>query len=176
MTSTTLDIVDIALKGLGLVVGAAWTVLTYLRGRTFKRRLEPVILGSIYSSRGAVCLSITAKLKNVGLTKIPITQRGTGIRILTYQAEPGTSGAIDPTHIATLEVFRQHDWIEPGEQIEDSSVYLLPSTAARIQAVHLSLSVVSRTRKSKPDIVWNGDAVIPLADPPKQVISVPDGK
>jgi hypothetical protein len=176
MKSTTLDIIDVTLKGLGLVVGAAWTVLTYLRGRTFKRRLEPVILGSIFSSGGGVCLSITAKLKNVGLTKIPISQKGTGIRISTYHAEPGITGAIDPTRIATLEVFRQHDWIEPGEQIEDSSVFLLPSTSAEMEAVHLSLIVVSRTRKSKPGIVWNGDAVIPLADPPEQDGSVPGSK
>jgi len=172
--STTLEFIDVALKGLGLAVGAAWTVLTYLRGRTFERRLEPAISGSIYPSGGALCLSITARLKNVGLTKIPITQYGTGIRVSTYQAEPGTSGAIEPVHIATLEVFLQHDWVEPGEPIEDSMLYFLPSDGAPIQGVYLNLFVVSRRKKNKPGVVWNSDAVVPLADPPKQNGVVPD--
>ncbi len=174
MSDPRIEIIDLVMKGLALIIGAGWTVLTYLRGRTFKPRLEPMILGSIFPSNGIMCLSITAKLKNVGLTKIPIIQRGTAIRIFAYKPDPGVTGAVEPSRIATLEVFSDHEWIEPGEQVENSRVFLLPTTTTPIRAVHLKLRVVSRTNKAKPGIVWISDQVIPFADPSKQVRSGTD--
>ena len=70
-------------KIIAVILGGIWTYLNYVRGRTFKRRLEPKILGKI--SRGVRVdtwmVSGIAQAKNVGLSKVDIEASGTAIVI-----------------------------------------------------------------------------------------------
>jgi hypothetical protein len=72
--SDVLDIIDKVTKIIALFIGAGWAYLNYLRGRTFKRRLEPSITGKTIRSKGLLLLSGVAQVKNVGLSKVVIQQ------------------------------------------------------------------------------------------------------
>jgi hypothetical protein len=149
-----LDIIDKATKILALFVGAGWVYLNYLRGRTFKGRLEPTISGKTIRSKGILLLSGAAQVKNVGLSKVVIQQRGTGIEVLGLVRQArGDSPALLTQDIAVLPVFEVHGWIEPGETIEES--FLVPiAEHPETVAFRLGLRIVSE------GIEWNCDALV----------------
>ena len=167
---TTLDTVDKGLKIIAVVLGGIWTYLNYVRGRTFKRRLEPKIAGRIAPGvdPGSWMVFGTAQVKNVGLSKVDIEATGTAIVI--DDIVPGTS----KTGVAllaereilggVLDVFDRHRWIEPGETIEESFAAPLPNRDDRA-ALKLRLRIVSRHKFLK-SIEWNADAIAESPTPP----------
>jgi hypothetical protein len=152
--SDVLDIVDKVTKILALFIGAAWAYLNYLRGRTFKRRLEPAITGKTIRTKGVLLLSGVAQAKNVGLSKVAIQQRGTAIEVLAIVNRLSEERpALGTQDVAVLSVFEVHGWIEPGEVIEES--FLVPvAEHPEILAFRLRLRIVSE------GIEWNCDSVV----------------
>ena len=158
-TPSVLDIIDKVVKILAVLIGGAWAYLNYRRGRTFKKRLELTICGNTISRNGVLLLSGSAQLKNVGLSKVPIQQKGTAILISDLRA--GSSLA-EPTEAAeelalVREVFKDHGWIEPGETIEDSFLLQLPANEERI-GLKLGLRIVAA------HIEWNANAIVELGN------------
>jgi hypothetical protein len=151
--SEVLDIIDKATKIIALFIGGAWAYLNYLRGRTFKRRLEPSIAGKTIRAKDTVLLSGVAQVKNVGLSKVGIEQRGSAIEVLGMVKLPTSKTALGTRHIAVLSVFKVHGWIEPGELIEESFVVPVPEDA-EIVAFRLRLRIVSK------GIEWNCDSIV----------------
>jgi len=174
--STTLDIIDKGVKVVAVLIAGVWGYLNYRRGRTFKRRLEPRISGKVFRSNGAWLLCGLAQLKNVGLSKVTIEQKGTAIviddQLLVY--DPSGISRVESERVAVLEVFKVHGWIEPGESIEQSFLRALPGRANRV-AARLRLRIVSpasRWRKALArtagplrlqidcsGIEWNDDSI-----------------
>src|ERR1700675_1127674 len=83
---TALDVVDKVIKILAVVIGGAWAYLNYVRGRTYKKRLETNVSGEWFENKGLSFLSGSAHLKNVGLSKFPIEQKGTAILVYDLQS------------------------------------------------------------------------------------------
>lgn len=112
-----------------------WAYLNYVRGRTFKKRLELKICGKTLLCDAALLLSGSAELKNVGLSKVAIEQRGTAILIYDLKAasllEQEPINAVEEGTLA-LSVFENHGWIEPGETIQQSFLLQLPEAQERI--------------------------------------------
>ena len=156
-----LDVIDKATKIFALFVGAGWVYLNYLRGRTFKRRLEPNITSKILFSKGVPFLSGVAQVKNVGLSKVVIQQRGTAIELLelTKRAHEKVV-SVRAVRVDVLPVFEDHSWIEPGETIEDSFFVPAPEHADTV-AFRIHLRIVSG------GIEWNSDSLVEVADAPK---------
>jgi len=152
--SDVLDIIDKATKIIALLIGAGWAYLNYLRGRTFKRRLEPSVTGKTIRSKGLLLLSGVAQVKNVGLSKVVIQQRGTAIEILALVKQTRESDtALGTEDVDVLSVFKVHGWIEPGEVIEES--FLVPvGEHPEILAFRLRLRIVSE------GIEWNCDSLV----------------
>ncbi|MGA8687479.1 MAG: hypothetical protein WB623_23975 [Candidatus Sulfotelmatobacter sp.] len=166
----TLDVIDKVVKIIAVILGGIWTYLNYVRGRTFKRRLEPKILGKI--SRGVRVdtwmVSGIAQAKNVGLSKVDIEASGTAIVIddmILGTSKKGVPKMVEVDILGgVLGVFERHGWIEPGETIEESFAAPLPVRNDRA-AVRLRLRIVSRHRIFK-NIEWNADAIAELRKPP----------
>jgi hypothetical protein len=157
----TLDIIDKAVKIAAVIIGALWGYLNYVRGRTFKKRLELTICGKTLRRGGALLLSGSAQLKNVGLSKVAIQQRGTAILIYDLKA----SSSVEREPISALEertlvqsVFENHGWIEPGETIEESFLLQLPEKRERI-GIKLELRIVAA------HIEWNANSMVELENP-----------
>jgi hypothetical protein len=155
--STALDLIDKAVKILAVAIGAGWTYLNYVRGRTFKKRLEPKISGRKVDGKGISFLSGSAQIKNVGLSKFPIEQRGTAI--LVFDLKPSTAvkqpTAMVEERTTVRSVFKDHGWIEPGETIEESFLLQLPENEQRV-AIKLELRVVAAY------IEWNANCIVDM--------------
>ena len=68
--------------GIGIIVGAVWTYFHYFRGRIYRPRLEIIVSGKITNNNGILFIITKIRIKNVGLSKIDIKQKGTGMRII----------------------------------------------------------------------------------------------
>jgi hypothetical protein len=158
--SAVLDVIDKVTKILALIVGAGWVYLNYLRGRTFKHRLEPNISGKISRSKGILLLSGLAQVKNVGLSKVLIQQTGTAIEVLNCILAESQTGPpfLSDQDITVRSVFEAHGWIEPGEQIEESFLIPVPEGSGTV-AFRLGLRIVSE------GIEWNADSIVEIVSP-----------
>lgn len=137
-----LDVSDKALKTLAVLIGGLWTWVNFRKSRTFKRKLEASVSGEIFCQAGRFYLAIVCHLKNVGLGVYEIQQKGTAC-IVTALKFP------ENERVRVLAVFEDHQWIEPGEQIDEPILIEVPDPNTFI-ALRLVLRVVSA------GIEWNG--------------------
>lgn len=139
---------------LAIAVGGLWTYFNYFRGRVYRPRLEPKIMGKLVCKQGVTYLSVIAQVKNIGLSKIAVEQTGSAIIVSTFDPK-AASGAVDKikwNDLKAFPVFETHHWIEPGETIEDQQLFVLSS--CNEVAIRLRLRLVF----SK--IEWNLDAIV----------------
>ncbi len=156
-----LDVADKAIKTIALLIGAGWTYLNYLRGRTFKNRLEVEATGELFERAGAHYLLATCRLKNVGLSEFPIQQRGTACTVYALtDADMHPSKPVD-----IFEIFQEHDWIEPAEVISHPELVPLPFYGSNLVGILLHVRVVSR------GIEWGGSCIVKIGDPATQAAS-----
>lgn len=153
-TKLVLEVVQSALTIIALFVGAIWAYFNFFKGRTYRPRLEPKISGQIITKAGANYLIITAQLKNVGLSDVKINQKGSALRLFSYEAEQEFSKvhSVAQTRLLTVGVFEQHGWIEPGETIEDQRLIALPRNEL--------IAIQARIRLVSNRIEWNTATII----------------
>lgn len=154
--SDTLSNIESVLTSVAIVIGGAWTYFHYFKGRIYKPRLEPNVVGKVRAEPTAYYLLVTSHLKNVGLSKLTIQQEGSAIRVFACNpiSETKEVESADWTHLATFSVFERHSWIEPGELIEDHQLITIPRNSATV--VRVDLRVVSR------GISWEVSEIIAL--------------
>jgi hypothetical protein len=116
--------------------------MKWFRGRLYHTRLEVIVTGSFVSPYPSQLLA-TARVKNVGLSKVPIKQKGSGLRILSAISIQPTADvlSIEWKHEGTFPVFEAHEWIESNETIEDQLMLTLPE--AHPGTYRLELHIVS---------------------------------
>ena len=132
-TSETLDLVDKVARILAYVAGAAWVYFNFFKARTYRPRIENSVKGELCRRASLEMVHVVVHVKNVGRGKVDIAQRGTGVRILSFD-QSETNGW---RHVATLPILTRHLWIEPNETVEDHAVWPLP--LAKIAAVKVEL-------------------------------------
>lgn len=76
-----LDRLDKIIKVVAVVLGGIWTYLNYVRGRTFKRRLELSVTEKLLQSGSNILVTGVAQVKNVGLSKVSISRTPSAIMI-----------------------------------------------------------------------------------------------
>ncbi len=135
-----LDVADKAIKALAVAVAGLWTFMNYKKSRTFHRKLEPMVSGEIFERCGSYYIVASTRLKNVGQSQYTITQEGTALVALKLTPEGRETLSVNP-------VFRDHAWIEPGEQIEDPIVLTIPAPSTFV-AIRLNLRVGLKTSRA----------------------------
>jgi hypothetical protein len=137
--SSILDIAEKPFKIAAYIIGALWVYFKFLKGRTYRPRLEPMVTGQILNHQGSTFIKIVINLKNVGLSKVDIKQKGTALRLLSYDF----SNTNDPwKHQCTISILSAHKWIEPGETVGEQ--FLIPLAGTDLIAVKVELILVSR--------------------------------
>lgn len=129
--------VESLITSVALIAGGAWAAYHYFYGRTHKPRIELHIDGDLSPQEGCNLLKARVLLRNLGLSKVPLRQKGTALRVFVYKSLPQEGGLLNADRFGTYEVFVSHAWVEPGEVIEDSLIVGLPSrscVAARLEA------------------------------------------
>lgn len=146
---TVLANIKTVTETLGLILGGLWAYYKFFKGRTFRPRLELAINGKLSDAGHLTHLATFAQIKNVGLSKLELSQTGTALRVFSHTLSKleNTPAVVEWERKITLPVFAKHDWIEPGESISDELLIALAKIGH--SAVKLELRVVSR------GIEWN---------------------
>ena len=92
-------------------------VLKFVRGRTFRRRLELTISGEVRRGPGIVYLLTNSTVKNIGLSKFEIGHEKSGLRVMTYASESAVTEArlAEWKPLSTWAVLEGKRRLEPGE-------------------------------------------------------------
>jgi hypothetical protein len=130
-----------AVQALAIIVAGIWAYFKFINGRVFKARLEPSIAGTALKKGEYAYVNVKITLKNVGLSKVQIMQKGTGFEL--YSTGPGWSRetlSADWTRHGTFSAFHKHGWIEPGETITDEQLIVVPTTDTVAYRVEFEMS------------------------------------
>ncbi len=93
--------------------GAAWTYLNYFRGRIYKPRLECSVEASVERRSGHSFLRVVVRIRNIGLSKVSIQQKGTGLLIdsaVMQGQAPLFPAEVRWKNLAAFEVFSGNKW------------------------------------------------------------------
>jgi len=142
-----LDYAEKVLKVLAYLVGGTWVYFNYFKGRTHQPRLEVKVALLKINDQKPGLLRVVAQAKNVGLSKVELSEKGTAVLI---QGHDASSAVMDWKHLHAYPIFTErHHWIEPGVTIEDQ--LLVSVDATTYDAFRAELSLNSASGK----ITWN---------------------
>jgi hypothetical protein len=133
------EVLESTLKSLGILAAGAWAYFNYFRGRTYRPRLELNACGQLLRRATERYVLVNLSITNCGLSQVPLEQVGTGLRVLAHRR---TSASFEVEHLETSSVFTKHEWIEPGESIEDETLVHIPP--GEWLAIRLEFNLVSR--------------------------------
>jgi len=155
--SQFLDISEKIVKIAAILTGGVWTYYTFIRGRTYRPRLETSVTGETVRRGGQTYVIARLNIRNLGTAKVDIKQEGTGLRILSCDLCVSTSAPGEPklTRLVTLPVFKHHKWIESSETIRDEVLYVLPAN-------HVALKL--EFRLCAKSMEWNAETYIALPE------------
>jgi hypothetical protein len=117
-----LEWLDQVTKIAAVLVGGIWVWVNYILNRTHRARLEAHVTAELLST-GSDLVKVVLSVKNVGLSKVDITQRGSAIKIYWYDA---SDAALPWKRGMTRSIWGSVSWIEPGETCEEQHVFQIP--------------------------------------------------
>lgn len=139
---TVADIVGTLVTALAVIVGAVWAYYRFVRGRTYRPRLEVSMAGQWLADASRLLLA-RVRVKNIGASKVQLLQKGTGLRVSSL-AESEASGSATWESGSVYPIFEEHAWVEPGETVSDD--VLLRLNVADGQPVLFETRLVCETR------------------------------
>lgn len=148
---------------LGVIAAGFWVYVNFLRGRTYRPRLELKVSGALSREGEYTSLIAVISLKNVGLAKVQLLKRGTAF---TVNYSPMPTSLPEPAaikewrQIDISDLFASHQWIESGEVIDEHRLVVLPK--GDYLAFCLDARVVS-PRLIGHNKEWNGMTIIAAA-------------
>lgn len=155
---------------LAIIVGGIWAYFNFFKGRTYRPRLEPQVSGKVMCKDGTSYVVATVRISNVGLSKLDMQQKGSGLRISSYEVLTNIQDAASPRSEShgVFSMFQDHQWIEPGETIEDQHMVAVPG--CEHLAFLLEYRIVSK------GITWKAKAIVdetsdPNVSPPNSTTS-----
>jgi hypothetical protein len=158
------DIFQIA----AIIIGGTWTYVKYFRGRTYAYRLECDVDATVRKAGDNDQLFIfgNAQLKNVGLSRVPISQDATTVwvsAIAQQHSNPSRPMMVkwDNSCRTAVDVFKNQDCVEPGESLNEPFLLQLPCNPA--PAYQVVLQVVSgKHRWTGNADRWTGSAIVDI--------------
>ena len=143
MTSIAV-LVESILTSFAILVGAAWGYFKFFKGRTFKQRIVSRLTGRIDQRDSRRLLAVTVEITNVGLSKVPVEIKGTALRVHTESSrQPESDDMIEELQwqlLATITIFKDHEWIEPGEVLSEQHIFILPKIDCIIAKVETKIA------------------------------------
>jgi hypothetical protein len=142
-----LDVIDEFIKATAVFVGALWTWMNYKRSRTYAKKLELQVSGSLFRKQD-LYLVVSVGLKNLGASKHPVQQEGTGCEIVAIRRD------LSEVFIQLLPIFQLQEWIEPGESIIDLKQCRVVTAPEEFVWIKANLRVVSGQEE------WNSSCLV----------------
>jgi hypothetical protein len=155
--STTLEDADRVATIFAVIAGGVWVYFNFMRGRTYRPRLELDVSAATHRTQPASVLSATIRVRNVGLSRVRIRKEGTvcivsapeRIQLVETPTVITDWVRLNVSHILT----DHHSWIEPGETITQQRLIILPLDTQAI------CQVEARVVASQ-GIEWNACVVV----------------
>ncbi len=147
IASFWLDVADKGIKFFAVLIGAAWTWMNYKRSRVYAKKLELQLSGSIVLKEH-LYVEVIAGLKNLAASKHAVQQEGTRCEILAVMKD------MEERRVRLYPVFELHEWIEPGETIDDLIQCQILIPPQDIVWIRINLRVVSGK------VEWNTSCLI----------------
>jgi hypothetical protein len=121
-----------AITGLAVLVGGAWAYFKFVRGRTFARRAELDVSGSLFTFGDDRIVKATVTLRNAGLSKLPLKNNGKFVRLYGSPAVSWTPNAnIFWQQLMHTPIFEGHQWVEAQETVTDEVLIPVPFLEAK---------------------------------------------
>jgi hypothetical protein len=155
------DILGTAVTAAAVIIGGMWAYFKFVKGRTYRPRLEPSLSGRWQLIDGQHLLRARITVQNIGASNVTLLQEGTGLRVSVLaldQPPPPTLTAWD--QLGTFPVLAEHEWIEPGETVADDLLLNLGVSGPRPTLFETRL--VWRLSKRDHNIVVFARQVIPM--------------
>jgi hypothetical protein len=160
--SAALKDVETVIRIVALIVGAVWAYAKFVKGRVFHSRLEPQVSGDTVVRNDQANLAISIKVKNVGLSRVDVHQRGSGLRVSTAErSDPKVMVSAQWRHLGTFPILEKHAWIEPGETVGEDRLAILPkevSSNLLLLEAHIASGVLVWVATCIVAIKTNGDS------------------
>lgn len=119
---TWADVIGTVVTAAAVIVGAVWAYFKFVRGRTFRPRLEVGLFGQWRTVQDKEALHARVTVKNIGASKVDLLQEGTALAVYQLKpmesSEPSAWGWDDDAYTA-YEILKDHQWIEPGETVSE---------------------------------------------------------
>ncbi len=119
----SVEVVSASVTVLAALAAGVWAYFKFLKGRTYRPRLEVMLQGQWLRADERALLVISASVKNIGLSKVSLRQYGTGLKVRrltdTQPVPPDVMSWEEVTSTPTYEILRDHEWFEPGETVRD---------------------------------------------------------
>lgn len=132
-------------QGLAFIAGGIWAYFKFRKGRTFQETLIAAVSGKIVLIDGTAHLVVATKVKNVGLSKIELSQ--TECALIVFEYTPGTTSEIHKAtdkRLTSFDVFDETNRrIEPNEIMAQQTLIAIPGSvhlAYRLKLKIFSLS------------------------------------
>jgi hypothetical protein len=158
---TIAEIVGTSVTAAALLVGGIWAYFKFVKGRTYRPRLEVGLSGQWRLIGGKDFLQARITVKNIGASVVTLLQKGTGLRVSVLAPDqPMAPASVAWKELMVFEVLADHEWIEPGETVSDD--LLLDLGASEPVATLFEARLVWRWSKTGDNIVVSARRVIPV--------------
>ena len=157
--STTLEDLERVVQVIAIFTGGLWVYFKFLKGRTFRPRLELSVSGSISRYDNSDYMIVAIVLKNVGFSQVDLEKRGTACIVEHSDVHDLDKPQIiyNWVELGLTRIFENHKWIESGEVILDYCAVIIPTNYAGIFRV--DARVVSQSVEEK-GIEWNTTSIV----------------
>jgi hypothetical protein len=155
---TVAEIIGTLITALAVIVGAVWAYYRFVKGRTYRPRLEVSMGGEWLTVDGTRLLLARVRLRNIGASVVELLQKGTGLRVSAL-ADSDSPGRLSWVPGRVYTIFEEHEWIEPGETVSDDM--LLRLAVAEGQPVLFEARLVWKWSGGKRNIVVFARQVVP---------------
>lgn len=146
---------------LAVIVGGLWAYFKFVRGRTYRPRLDVKMLAQWRFINGRHLLHARVTVTNIGASVVRLNQNGgTGLRVSVLSAQqPDPPDTASWDVVRVFEIFLDHEWIEAGETVSDDQLIDIDSDAPEVSLFEARL--VWGWSGGKNEIVVMARQVIP---------------
>jgi hypothetical protein len=118
--NTIVDTISKAVTAIAVIIGGIWAYFKFVRGRTYRPRLEVDTAGKWWLMNEKWLLQARVIVKNVGASKVVLPQKGTGLRVsVPADDQPPPPARTVWAKKKVFVILKDHEWIESGETISD---------------------------------------------------------
>ncbi len=120
---TIVEIIGTAVTAAAVVIGGSWAYFKFVKGRTYRPRLEVGLSGQWRPVDERHLLQARISVKNIGASNVTLLQKGTGLRVsILAPDQPAAPVSTAWESLKVFEILGEHRWIEPGETVSDDLV------------------------------------------------------